>query len=339
MYGKEYSVRMPGLLLSVSLLLATGLAEPRPVGAVGRMAVHAAPRPGPITLLSYNVEGLPWPLTHGRTEAAAEIAAALRDRDAAGDGPQIVAVQEAFGTVQRAIGMRAGYRYAAFGPTAALPGAAATTPSETAFLKAGSFWHGETEGPHEGSGLAIFSDYPILWARSMAFPRYACAGYDCLANKGALAVALRTPGQDAPLIVVDTHLNSRAASGVDDGRSLAAYRRQVAALRTFVAAMDMQGSPLLLAGDFNVGTDGRREAYLSTTLFRHEGMTVGASESACGDTCRVLAPDPSAVRAKTIVAYRGPIAPAGSASAFGTQSDGHRLSDHIGVIRAFETGT
>ena len=45
-----------------------------------------------------------------------------------------------------------------------------------------------------GSGLQILSDYPILRVRRMAFPAFACAGYDCLANKGALLVTVRLPG-------------------------------------------------------------------------------------------------------------------------------------------------
>ena len=328
-------MRIPGIVMLASVLLVTGLAEPRPVLASEPPAVHAGPVAGPVNLLSYNVEGLPWPLTHGRTDAAAAIAAELRALHARGEGPQVVVVQEAFGAAQKAIGAAAGYRYAAFGPTAAMRGAPAATADEAAFEAAGSVWHGETEAPHEDSGLAIFSDYPILWARRIAFPRFACAGYDCLANKGVLAVALRIPGRSAPLIVVDTHLNSRAASGVDDDRSFYAYRHQVAVLRDFVASLAAPGSPLVLAGDFNVGNDAVRQAYLSDGLFRDAAMTITASESSCGDTCRVITPVPSAARAKTIVAYRGPIAAQGRTTSFGALADGTRLSDHIGVMRSF----
>jgi hypothetical protein len=58
--------RIPGVVMLATVLLVTGLAEPRPVMAVERNVLHAAPAAGPVTLLSYNVEGLPWPLTHGR---------------------------------------------------------------------------------------------------------------------------------------------------------------------------------------------------------------------------------------------------------------------------------
>lgn len=328
---------MSGVAILAAILLATGIAEPLPVLAVERVTMHAAPAPGPVTLLSYNVEGLPWPLTHGRTAAAAAIAAELRASHDRGDGPQVVAVQEAFGEAQKAIGAAAGYRYAAFGPAADLPGAAATTDAEQGFLRGARFWHGETEGAREDSGLAIFSDYPILWARRVAFPRFACAGYDCLANKGMLAVALRVPGRAQPLIVVDTHLNARAASGVDDARSFDAYRRQVDALRGFVGSLSTDGAPVMLAGDFNVGNDPDRQAYLAASL-HGDAMTIAAAETTCGDGCRRLAPIPTTVRAKTIVAVRGAIAVQGAPTSFGTLPDGARLSDHIGVMRAFRLG-
>ena len=85
--------RISGVMMLATVLLVTGLAEPRPVMAVERSVFHAAPAPGPVTLLSYNVEGLPWPLTHGRTAAAAAIAGELRAMHDRGEGPQVVAVQ------------------------------------------------------------------------------------------------------------------------------------------------------------------------------------------------------------------------------------------------------
>jgi endonuclease/exonuclease/phosphatase family metal-dependent hydrolase len=328
-------MRIAGMMAVAAVLTLVGMAEPRRVAAHEPIALHAAPAAGPVTILSYNVEGLPWPLTHGRTAAAEAIAAELRALHDHGAGPQVVAVQEAFGDAQKAIGTTAGYRYAAFGPDAALPGTPAASADEAAFLHAASFWHGETEGPHEDSGLAVFSDYPIAWVRRIAYPRFACAGYDCLANKGILAVALRVPGRTAPLVVVDTHLNARAASGVDDARSLYAYRHQVAVLRQFVAAIAPANPALVLAGDFNVGSDAARQQALATALYRDDGMTIAASESTCGAECRVIAPLPTMARAKTIVSYRGPIAAEGGTIGFGTMTDGTRLSDHIGVMQSF----
>lgn len=329
---------MSGLAILGSILLVTGLAEPLPVLAVEPTVMHAPPVAGPVTLLSYNVEGLPWPLTHGRTAAAADIATELRALHDRGAGPQVVAVQEAFGDAQKAIGTAAGYRYVAFGPSEAAVAAPAVTPSEREFLQGASLWHGETEGVRTDSGLAIFSDYPIRWVRRVPFPRFACAGYDCLANKGMLAVALQVPGEADPLIVVDTHLNARAASGVDADRSLFAYRRQVDALRAFISSLGLRNTPLMLAGDFNVGNDPARRSYLAQALVGAIGMRIAASEASCGATCRSVPQTPTLTRAKTVVAFRSAatrMATDGIVNSFGTRPNGRRLSDHIGVMRRF----
>ena len=53
-----------------------------------------------------------------------------------------------------------------------------------------SFWRGERSGKVAGSGLQILSDYPIVAIRRQAFPEAACAGYDCLANKGIVMALL-----------------------------------------------------------------------------------------------------------------------------------------------------
>lgn len=296
---------------------------------------RAKPVGGAVTLLSYNVEGLPWPLTHGRAQAAEEIATQLRALRRQGEQPQIVAVQEAFGAAQKAIGTAAGYRYVAYGPSAGMVSPTPASNGERAFLTEGRVLKGETEGAWEDSGLAIFSDLPILWTKRMPFPRYACAGFDCLANKGILAVALRAPGRKDPLIVVDTHLNSRTASRVDDARSLEAYRSQVDLVSKTVRTLGGTGSPVVLAGDFNVGNDPARRIYLTAALGDLDRMAVGASEAVCGATCRVVASVPSVARSKTIIFYRGSSTPSGPAKGFGSLADGRRLSDHVGVMQAF----
>lgn len=323
-------------MLVAAVVLLAGIAAPRPVRGGAVPLAPAAVAPGPVSLLSYNVEGLPWPLTQGRTRAAAAIAAELRGLRARGAAPHVVAVQEAFGAAQKAIGPAAGYRYAAFGPDAALRSPAPADAAARAFLAAASAWHGETEGAQEDSGLAIFSDYPIVAVEQLAFPRFACAGYDCLANKGVLAVALRVPGVAAPLVVLDTHLNARTASGVADARSLAAYRRQVDLLRAAVARWEAAGLPVVVAGDFNVGNDPARGAYLAAALVGADRLTVSGSEISCGPVCRSLALVPSIARAKTIVFARAPATAIGTVQGFGALPDGERLSDHLGVMRAFD---
>jgi endonuclease/exonuclease/phosphatase family metal-dependent hydrolase len=294
---------------------------------------------GSVTILSYNVEGLPWPLAFGRNEAADAIADQLADLRHLGSHPQIVAVQEAFGTAAQAIGRKAGYRYQAFGPSEDDLPTSSAMPDDGAFLAAATPLRGEAMGHFVGSGLAIFSDFPILWVRRLAFPPAACAGFDCLANKGVLAVALAVPGQTAPLLVVDTHLNSRAASHTPDQRNFAAYRRQVDLLMSLVPAMS-PGTPLLLAGDFNIGAAPEREAYVKAHLLDPRHFGIAGFEHDDGHRVRAIRGETPAgaarlAGAKSLIAYSGSIRPAGPVRTFGLEDGGHMLSDHLGVEHRF----
>ena len=300
--------------------------------------------PTELSILSYNVEGLPWPIASGRDAAAGTIADRLADMRAAGTQPHIVAIQEAFGQAGKRIGREAGYRYLADGPSDNDTGAAPVAPQDRAFAAAASPLIGETLGKFADSGLAIFSDYPIRWTRRMAFPAYACAGLDCLANKGVLVVALDVPGADRPVIVVDTHLNSRSASYASNARSLYAYRRQVDALSQFVAGLPEQGD-MLLAGDFNVGNAPRRSAMLDRGLLDRDGLALTVVEHDCGHDCRHIdeggsAAETALLRGKSLLAFsaQGSLTPLGTAIGFGRLPDGKMLSDHIGIERRFHIG-
>jgi len=296
------------------------------------------------TILSYNVEGLPWPVAHGRAEASVAIGTALRTMRSQGDQPKIVALQEAFGRAAKRIGRDAGYSYAAFGPPKALHGRAPTSQEDRDFVAAASVWHGETIGKHVDSGLAIFSDYPILWVKRVAFPAYACAGWDCMANKGVLAVAVRMPGSGKPVIVIDTHLNSREAARVDRLRTNYAYRRQVDTLSAFVSSVAGPDDRALIAGDFNVGHDRVRAAYIDEHLMNGNALKLAAIEYDCGFACRRLGgADPATVttlrRAKSLVLFHADTAatlvPSGGTAGFGQTPDGHMLSDHVGLATRF----
>ena len=333
--SKQIATGFAGLWLTFGLVLAPAAADVLPSSRSAPLAAHS------LRVLSYNVEGLPWPIASARRDAAAAIAQSLRDLRDHHSEPQVVAVQEAFGSAQKRIGGDAGYRYAAFGPARAQAGAGPANADDRRFRAAATVWRGEGGLRVEDSGLAVFSDYPIVWARRVAFPDYACAGWDCLANKGMLAVAVRLPGQAQPVILVDTHLNSNAASGTGTSRSFYAYRRQVDALGAFAAELRATGDPVILAGDFNVGRDGSRSSYLARALLTRDAFGIAAVEDVCGGACRKLAPQnqPTADRSKTILAYgvgpRGSLAPEGATASFGFGTDGRHLSDHIGVERSF----
>ena len=290
-----------------------------------------------LSILSYNVQGLPWPLARGREDAAAEIAERLARVRSLGAQPHIVVVQEAFSPWAKDIGRDAGYRYVAFGPDG--DGPAAATNEDRRFASSGQFWKGELIGKYADSGLAIFSDYPILWTRRIPFPGFACAGYDCLAGKGVLVVALKIPRSERPLVVINTHLNSGKASGVSDARSLFAYQRQVDTLGPIVTEA-LQTGDVVVAGDFNVGAAEARSDYLQHRLLGADRFAFAAREQSRSHQRRELgglAPLSAAslMRTKTLIVFSRQMQPTGEPEAFGQSGDGTMLSDHIGVSQRF----
>ena len=320
------------------------------------VACGAAILPGPVaaaasglSVLTYNVEGLPWPVRSGRDEKLRQIGAALGQLRAHHAQPHVIVLQEAFSGAAKAIANQAGYRYIVDGPPRDLRGANAISAADRRFEADASLFSGETEGKWVDSGLRIASDYPILSVRRMAFPAFACAGYDCLANKGAVAVLVRVPGLAEPVAIVATHLNSRRASHASNARSLYAYRRQIDALGGFIRATVPSSSPLVLAGDFNAGMRFDRRSYLvrSATGWRSQTPVAVALDSclanaACGQT------NPADIRFSYL---RGRdwqfFAPGRFANLhvsalsalFGHDMHGAMLSDHVGYMASYSLGT
>jgi len=238
-----------GILVTFGMLASSPL--PRP--ANGELSVAASGPAAALSVMTYNVKGLPWPIAWGRGEALDSIGARLGALRAQGRQPHIVALQEAFTDEAKTIGHAAGYAYVANGPGTEARDDAPMNATDRSFASAARWSKGETQGKLVDSGLQILSDYPIVHVRRQAFPAFACAGYDCLANKGVLLVSIAVPGTRIPVDILDTHLNSRTASGVPDARSLYAYRRQVAFVGRFIAAHHDPASPLIMAGDYNMG--------------------------------------------------------------------------------------
>ena len=229
----------------------------------------ALPPPAPagaLSVMTYNVEGLPWPVRWGRDADLQMIGERFAWLRRNGRQPHIVALQEAFSASAKAIPRIAGYRYAVTGPDAGAVSTLRPTAADQTFMAAGSWLHGETQGKFIGSGLLVMSDYPILKISRMAFPSFACAGYDCLANKGALLVTLKVPGVPTPVEILDTHLNSRGASGVANTRSDTAYRRQTEILGQFLTSHHDPHNVLFAAGDYNMGPRPGRKAALLGAL-------------------------------------------------------------------------
>jgi endonuclease/exonuclease/phosphatase family metal-dependent hydrolase len=204
-----------------------------------------------LSVLIYNVEGLPWPARSNRAERLDEIARQLGAMRARGEAPDVVLLQEAFTPRAARIPIEAGYPNFVRGPrrTERLE----RIPEERPRLPGRrSFRHGERFGTFLSSGLAAASDYPILDAWSEPFHRRECAGYDCLANKGAMLVRLWVPGVPAPVDIFNTHMNSRRSTGVPEERSLAAHRLQTDRSAEFIERVRDPANPLIFGGDFNM---------------------------------------------------------------------------------------
>ena len=298
----------------------------------------------PLSLLSYNVHGLPWPLASDRAAAMTQIVDHLRAMRAEGRQPHVVVLQEAFTDTARQIFRGAGYRYVVEGPSASVRSDVAPSATDRRFASAAQWLKGEAVGRVYGSGLMILSDYPIADVRKTAYPAFACAGYDCLANKGAVMATVQLPNGNA-VAVATTHLNSRAASGVGKARSDAAYERQIEILDRFLSKSRDPNLPLVVAGDFNVGKAAVRRDFIG----QHAASWSAAggatpvqdtmhADCALQDATALTTRDLDVVKRRskdwqffTAGAALGIKAMALSIP-FGRAADGSMLSDHIGYV-------
>lgn len=205
-----------------------------------------------MSVLIYNVEGLPWPARRGRGPSldriGRELARLRRERKA----PDVVLLQEAFSRRAARIGRSAGYPFMISAPGARDRRSIEPAVVPGAFRRARRFAKGERSGKLLGSGLMVLSAWPIVAWRAEPFSRHACAGFDCLANKGVLLARVQAPGVPRPVDVVTTHMNARKAAGVPEERSLAAYRFQTDESARFLARFRDERNPLVFGGDFNM---------------------------------------------------------------------------------------
>jgi endonuclease/exonuclease/phosphatase family metal-dependent hydrolase len=217
-------------------------------------AVQAAGdrREAEISVLSYNVEGLPWPVRKGRASRLREISRQLAAMRAAGTAPDIVLLQEAFSGTAARIGRRAGYANYVRGPARGMKRPPTSEEAERELVANRKRRKGEGLRQLLPSGLYILSDFPVIAAERQPFRARECAGFDCLSNKGLLYARIAVPGVPEPLEVFNTHLNSRGSTGVSEQRSLLAHRLQIDESSRFIEARREPGFPLVFGGDFNM---------------------------------------------------------------------------------------
>lgn len=315
-----------------------------PLPATRTPAIAVDPETGQrrlqLSVLIYNVAGLPWPVRTGRSAALRQIGRQLEEMRAAGTAPDLLLLQEAFTAEAARIGVRAGYLNGVRGPRRTDRPGIDVSSLDRAFLAGRRFFNGEKAGKLLSSGLYIYSDYPIHALYSTPFGRHTCAGFDCLANKGVMVAEITIPGVPARLQLLNTHLNSRAASGVSHVRSLYAHNRQVDEIATLLARTRHQDQPFIFGGDFNTR---RSEARFDYKIDRIPGTVVDYYCVVEADDCDVRiswdgdAPwmdtqDLQGFESGTLVAVR----PIRVEAMFDQPYRGRMLSDHDGYLVTYE---
>ena len=217
-----------------------------------------------ISVLIYNVAGLPWPIGKKRKNNIRTIGYILGEMRAVNAEPDIVLLQEAFTMKSNPIPEFGGYPNVTGGPKTNHKAGKLSPDADPDFVKGRSFWKGEKLGKWLNSGLAILSNFPIVEKKVRPFKRRECAGFDCLANKGVMLISVQIPGVPETIEIFNTHMNSRDASGVSDYRSMTAHNLQADESRDFLRSeLADDGHALILGGDFNTKQDHDRLNYLA----------------------------------------------------------------------------
>jgi endonuclease/exonuclease/phosphatase family metal-dependent hydrolase len=245
-----------------------------------------------IDVLTYNIEGLPFPARNNRGPALREIAHRLAEFRATGEGPDIIVFQEVFSKDAAQAVMDAGYRSIVTGPRR---GSEQAPNTQGALPGSRNIFRGEIGPNFTSAGLAIASDYPVMGAGYTPYARQSCAGFDCLSNKGVLFAELAIPGVPGVVDVFTTHMQSQRASRVAEDRHAEAHRRQMYELADFIRASSPLTDPILIGGDFNMrNSDVRHTTFDRITPDSHptaeQAAPLGNVHRYCSehrDTCDV----------------------------------------------------
>jgi endonuclease/exonuclease/phosphatase family metal-dependent hydrolase len=210
-----------------------------------------------ISVMTYNVAALPWPKRMGTGRAMRRIERAWPTEFAYG-APDVLVLQEAFVPAATALPGRIGYGNFVRGPRRRDRADLFIAKPDPEFRSDRRLTRGERLGKLVNSGLVAGTGLRIVSLVTHPFGGHSCAGFDCLANKGVQLLELEVPGMPEPLFILNTHLNSRLASGAPLDRSLAAYRRQMEQVEIFLEREWRGRGPLIWAGDFNARGDPER---------------------------------------------------------------------------------
>ena len=308
------------------------IAVPHPVLVPASAPAPAETASTEISVLTYNIKGLPWPFATGRAHALKQIGRELATLRAEGRQPDIVLIQEGFRSEVANLVKISGYRYWAQGPSRS-DRASDTPPVDgKSYQRIRYLTFGEGWGKFTSGGLHVLSDAPITDVADVAY-RY-CAGLDCLANKGAMLARIALPNVPAEIDVVNTHLNSRRASRTPRGRTMAAYSLQIEELQSFLGHHRAADAPLLMGGDFNVRGSAMR---YDRVAYRRPYAVVSQFCSAAPTPCAGQAPDSRPwLKSQDLQAFESTpsldIRPIQVETVFGAGPSGVRLSDHDGYL-------
>ncbi|MDB5424563.1 MAG: hypothetical protein JWQ29_1979 [Phenylobacterium sp.] len=319
-----------------AIALVAAVAAAPPAGAQDAVAPPSEPptASAEVSVLTYNVRGLPWPLAQGRAGALREIGRELATLRAEGRQPDIVLIQEGFRGEVADLVRASGYRYWAQGPTRSDRAHDAPLADARRFKPVRYFRSGEGWGKFTGAGLHVLSDAPIVGVAEAPY-RY-CAGLDCLANKGVMLARIALPDIPGEIDVVNTHLNSKRASWTPRARSSQAHNLQTEELRSFITDNRTAGAPLLVGGDFNVkGAPERYDFEAGARPYTVVSEFCNAPASPCEGQAASAGSRPW-LRSQDLQAF-GPAAaidvrPVQVATVFGPDAAGRRLSDHNGYL-------
>jgi endonuclease/exonuclease/phosphatase family metal-dependent hydrolase len=254
-----------------------------PLPAARELAVQVDPETGvhsiELSVLTYNVAGLPFPARGDTRKAMRRIAQAWPGEFPDGP-PDVLLLQEAFVPSATRLAGRLGYPNVVRGPKRLDKPEPRPERATREFRQQRRLTKGERLFVLTGSGLVAATDLAVVRTVNQPFGRHACAGYDCLANKGAMLIEIAVPGMPEPLFILNTHLNSRRASGVADERSLYAYRRQVVEIRELLDREWAGRGPLVWAGDLNA------RGNLDRFSFQEERLPGELAHRYCADNPR-----------------------------------------------------
>jgi endonuclease/exonuclease/phosphatase family metal-dependent hydrolase len=227
--------------------------------------------PRVLRVLTYNINALPSPVKRHKTVRLNRIAEILKERRTKGTQPDIVVLQEAFGSRCDVIIEQSGYKYVVRGPGRKSGKNGRGTPWG---VEGGRSYNKPAKTQKfMGSGLIILSDYEITNPVFTTFGGKACAGLDCLANKAIMMTEITIPGLNEPVKLVTSHFNSNRSAKAPGAVRLRAHQKQTDILAKFLSRTTDMQAPVILAGDFNTKLPVRYQ------YFREEINALDAAES------------------------------------------------------------